>query len=306
MNTLVGARRGFALLIVMMILAASAAVGLQATRTDSGALETARNRAALTRAFWSAQGCLEEFRAQIGTALRGDSLQNMVWLRIGGIAETLSIREGCHVVAQPSGMTMNIDSVTDDQLRRVLALRNHPYWQIDSMVDALRDWTDSDSIARLAGAERSWYRAAHRSGPRNGALTSIRELRLIRGFETDSQTEKLFGLESGRLSIDQAPLALIGLLPGMTSEAVAAIAALRTLGQPVGDLAILANRLTPEARQGLLSHYAEIVARTSPAPEWWTVRSESTRGEPPITATIEVRLVRSGNDVSIVRYQSWP
>ena len=306
MNTLVGARQGFALLIVLMILAASAAVGTEATRTGNGALESARNRTALTRAYWSAQGCLEEFRAEIGTALRGDSLQSYAWFRIDSIAETLSLREGCHVVAQPSGLTMDIDSITDDQLRRVLAVLNHPAVQIDSMVDALRDWTDSDSIARLAGAERLWYRAAHRSGPRNSALTSIRELRLIRGFETETQMERLFGLESGRLSIDRAPLALIALLPGMTTEAVAAIATLRAVGQPVGDLAIFANRLTQEARQSFLTHYAEIVARTSPAPQWWTVRSENTRGEPPITATIEVRLVRSGNDVSIVRYQSWP
>jgi len=306
MNTFVGARRGFALLIVMMILAASAAVGVETTRTGNGALESARNRTSLTRAYWSAQGCLEEFRAEIETALRGDSFQSYAWFRIDSIAERLSLRDGCHFVAQPSGMTMDIDSVTDDQLRRALSLQNHPAAQIDSMVDALRDWTDADSVARLAGAERLWYRAAHRSGPRNAALTSIRELRLIRGFETDTQAEKLFGLESGRLSIDRASLALIALLPGMTTEAVAAIAAVRALGRPVGDLAILANQLTPEARQSFLSHYAEIVARTSPAPQWWTVRSESTRGEPPITATIEVRLVKSGSEVSIVRYQSWP
>jgi hypothetical protein len=258
------------------------------------------------QAYWAAQGCIEELREEIERSLKGDSVGNNAWLRIDSVAQQVSLAGGCRLIAQPSGITVDIDSVTDDQLRRLLASGNHSDAQIDTMIDALRDWIDSDTIARPAGAERSWYRFAHRPEPRNGPLTSIQELRLIRGFESDSDTERLFDVESSRLVVDRAPLSLVALLPGMTTEALTAIGGCRAIGEPVGDLAILANRLTPEARELLLSHYAEIVARTSPVPQWWTVRSESTRGEPQVSAEIEVRLVQSGYGAAIVRYRTWP
>jgi type II secretory pathway component PulK len=300
------ARRGFALLVVMTILAGSAAVGLQASLSGNGAFQAARNRVALARAYWRAQGCLERLRADIGQALRADSVGNNAWSRIDSIPVTASWSMDCRVAAQPSGMTIDIDSVTDDQLRAVLAAGNHSAAEIDSTVDAFRDWTDPDTITRPRGAERSWYYSAHRPGPRNGPLTSIQELHLIRGFEAERGMDSLFGLESGRLSLDRAPLPLLGLLPGITSEVLAAFASLRAVGQPVGDLAVLANRLSPEARESFLRHYAEILARTSPIPQWWTVRLENTQGSPPVRANVEVRLVRSGNDAAIVRYRTWP
>lgn len=306
MSSIAGTRHGFALLVVMVILAGSAGVGLESIRAGEVALQSSRNRVALMQAYWAAQGCIEEFREEIGSALRGGSVGNTAWLRIDSIAQQVSLAGGCRLLARPSGITVDIDSVSDDQLRRLLSSENHSAAQIDTMIDALRDWIDSDTIARPAGAERSWYRSAHRPEPRNGPLTSIQELRLIRGFERDSDTERLFDVESSRLLVDRAPLSLLGLLPGMTTEALAAVAGCRAIGEPVGDLAIFANRLTPQARESFLSHYAEIVARTSPVPQWWTVRSESTRGEPPVSAEIEVRLVQSGYGAAIVRYRTWP
>ena len=301
-----GIRRGFALLVVMTILAGSAAVGVEAVRRGNGAFASARNRMALTRAYWYAEGCVEILRGAIGNGLKGDSLGVSTWLRIDSLAQSASRSGRCRVVAQPSGITMDIDSVTDDQLRRLLANESHSAARIDSMVEALRDWIDPDTVPRPAGAERAWYRLAHRPEPRNGSLTSIEELSSIRGFETDSAVDILLGVESSRLVIDRAPLALLALLPGMTTEAVAAIASFRAAGRPVGDLAVLANQLSPDAREQFLSRYAEIIARTTAVPQWWTIWSESSAGEPRVRATVEVRLVQSGSEAAIVRYRTWP
>jgi type II secretory pathway component PulK len=302
----VSARHGFALLLVLTILAASANVGVEVILAGSSAAQATRNRLALTRAQWKAEGCVELFRAAVGSALRADSFGHNAWSRLDTIAPTVGLSGECRLIVQPSGITIDIDSLTEDQLRHILTTEERSTVQIDSMIDAFGDWIDADTSVRRRGAERSWYTAAHRPGPRNGALTSIQELRLVRGFETDDSTASLLGVESGRLIIDRAPLPLVGLLPGMTNEAITLIAGFRAAGQPVGDLAALASRLTPASRESLLSHYAQIVARTSPVPQWWTVRSENTQGEPAITAKIEVRLVRSGNEAAIVRYRAWP
>lgn len=47
--------------------------------------------------------------------------------------------------------------------------------------DSLLDWLDGDEAQRPSGAEAQWYRPAGYR-PRNGALQSIEELSLIRGF----------------------------------------------------------------------------------------------------------------------------
>lgn len=299
-------RRGFALLVVMVILAGSAGVGMESIHASEMSFESSRNRVALVGAYWAAQGCIEQLREEIGSALRADSAKNNAWLRIDSIAQQVSLTGGCRLVAQPSGIAVDIDSVSDDQLRRILVAGNHSNAQIDTMLDALHDWIDPDTTPRSAGAERAWYRAAHRPEPRNGPLASIQELRLIRGFEGDTEVERLLDVESSRLLVDRAPLSLLALLPGMTDEALTAIAELRAVGKPVGDLAIFANGLTSEARASFLSHYAEIVARTSPVPEWWTVWSESTRGEPPVSEEVEVRLVLSGHEAAVVRCAHGP
>ncbi len=51
--------------------------------------------------------------------------------------------------------------------------------------DSLLDWVDNDDIARPFGAERSYY-ASIGIAPANGFLTSIEELRLIRGFDAET------------------------------------------------------------------------------------------------------------------------
>ncbi len=52
------------------------------------------------------------------------------------------------------------------------------------LTDALADWTDTDDAPRAAGAERDWYLGLSPPYlPRNGALRTVGELELVRGFD---------------------------------------------------------------------------------------------------------------------------
>jgi general secretion pathway protein K len=67
-----------------------------------------------------------------------------------------------------------------DELARLMALLH-----LDPrLATALADWTDADDVPRPDGAERDWYqRLTPPRLPRNGALRSLEELGLVRGFD---------------------------------------------------------------------------------------------------------------------------
>ena len=54
------------------------------------------------------------------------------------------------------------------------------------------------------------------------------------------------------------------------------------------------------------ARYPEITARVTTVPEAWTLTSVAREGTPAITATLELRLVRSGRRPAIVRRRGWP
>ena len=63
--------------------------------------------------------------------------------------------------------------------------RQNPVVRVDELVDAWRDWTDSDNLKRLNGAEKTYYsKQAPPYFPRNGKIRDVNELHLIKGFNT--------------------------------------------------------------------------------------------------------------------------
>ena len=102
--------------------------------------------------------------------------------------------------------------------------------QAAGLVDALADWVDTDDRERPQGAEEGYYRGldpAH--GCRNGAVTQVGELLLVRGMTPkilygDTEREGIAAYitvagEDGKINLNAAPLPVLQALSAeMTAE----------------------------------------------------------------------------------------
>jgi type II secretory pathway component PulK len=158
-------RRGFALVAALWILAVASAIGASAMTITREGMQESRNRVALTRGRWAGEACEAIFRARFAASAR------LVRL------DTVDLGRGtwCRASLDDPAARINLNTADPDALRRIL--------MSDSLVDALLDWRDADSVAHPLGAESSWYRVEGRTLPRNGPLVALEELRLVRGFE---------------------------------------------------------------------------------------------------------------------------
>jgi type II secretory pathway component PulK len=294
-------RRGFALLAVLWVIAGLSALALGVTLAARQAVAAAHNRNDLTRAQWRAEECAEQARAVIAGALSHGE-----WRGLDRVVRAASSgRSDCSVSLRASGSRLNVNTIDEETLRALLARLGTPPRRRDSLVDALLDWRDADDVPHALGAERAWYEQRSLLLPRNGPLADIRELRLVRGYEAFGALDSLLDVEPARLSLDQAPLSLLASLPGFGEEAVSRASELRARSLPIGDLVAFAGQLSPNARERLLSGYAELVARTTPEPDAWILTARATTGSPAVTAVLELRLVRGGDRAAIVRRRTW-
>ena len=304
-------RGGFALLTVLWIMVAAASLGLTISLAAREAIGTARNRTASTRAMWRAHDCLERARAAVHHVLEDaqDPLARTAspWLSL----DTLVVGSGimtdlpCRVELRAAGTALDVNRADAEMLRALVRAAGIPFARADSMTDALLDWRDADEIVRPLGAESAWYAASHRATPRNAPFAADHEIALVRGFDRDTAVRALLGVEQGRILFARAPLAVLAALPGFGEEALARIAERRARGAPLADPLALAAELSPEGRASIVSRYAELAGLTTSEPDAWIVTSRGHDDGSPLTAAIEVRLVRAGTRAAIVRRREW-
>ena len=298
-------REGFALMAVLSTLAIAATVGMLLARSSRDAVGAARNRVSLSRAAWLAEGCAERARAAIDLALREEGKASE-WRTIdAAVRDAMPVE--CNVSLQPDDTRLDVNTITDDALRLLLRETGVSARVADSLVDARADWCDADDAPRELGAERDWYRRAGMVAPRNGPLASTEELKLVRGFAAVPQLDSLLAVNPGRLWLERAPAPVLATLPGFTSEAVAAVVALRARPDaPSIDIGTLAANVSPDARRALFAHFQELATMVTSEPDAWVLTSRSTSGQPAVESTYELRLVRSGARAAIVRRRQWP
>jgi type II secretory pathway component PulK len=294
-------RRGFALLVVLWVIAGLSVLGLGIALAGRQAVAAAHDRNDLTRAYWRAEECAEQARAVIANALPARG-----WLALDGVvAAAGSGNSDCSVTLLAAGARIDVNRADEETLLAVLDRFRLPVRTRDSLVDALLDWRDADDIPRPAGAERQWYERHGRLLPRNGPLADIRELHLVRGFERFAALDSIFDVEPARVSLERASAGVLAALPGFGEEAVTRAAELRHRGTAIGELAAFAGQLSIGSRAQLLSRYADLVRLTTTEPDAWILTSRATAGRPGVVAVLELRLVRAGDRAAIVRRRTW-
>jgi general secretion pathway protein K len=135
---------------------------------------------------------------------------------------------------------INLRNLTEDRLRALLERMleteedDADEDQIEELLAAWGDWLDADDGIRVDGAEEEYYLSLDPPYlPRQGQLETVEEILLIRGFDEifgELNLNAAFTLysESDLVNINTATVEALSLLPGLDTEAIAAVLAYRS------------------------------------------------------------------------------
>jgi general secretion pathway protein K len=295
-------RRGFALPAVLWVVVSASTLALLGTFAARDSVATAQNRVDGERAAWRAEGCLEEARAVMGDAIADERTAQASWNALDSVVQSSPFQsDGCVLSLVPAGVALDVNAADDEQLHALLDALGVGAARADSIVDAILDWRDADDDVRPNGAEREWYDSRILLGPRNGPLASQGELKRIRGVAEVAGLDTLLTTEPGRVVVSRAPMVVLASLPGFSGEALARVAELRARGAATPDLLGVCGLLSKESCDALTRRYSDLMQRSVTEPEAWIVTSRATSGARGVAAVVEVRVVRAGTRVAIVR-----
>ena len=298
-------RRGFALLAVLWVLIGVATLGILLAATGRDALGTAANRARRTRARWVAEGCIARANGSVASTLDGAAITDSVWDRLDRMVSASPLVAGCELALSPVGLTLDVNSANATQLHRLAVATGMRAAAADSLAEAILDWRDLDDEPRPFGAERGWYAESGRAPPRNGPIASPGELAAVRGIDSLAGADSLLGTEPGRILLTRAPIPVLATLPGFGPEVLTVIAQRRASGDAV-TLPALAASVSEAAGRELMAAQPELVSLIATVPDAWVVTAtvRDARGES--LARLDLRVVRSGNRLAVLRRRWWP
>lgn len=244
-------RRGVALLAALWLVVAIATVGLQLGLEAREHRQLALGVAERTRARAAALGAAATMQARLERALR---LPNVT----GGQASTLrasdpwldadSLFSGVDTIggvvvqveAHDVGTRLNLNELSEDQLRTFLGFVLDDYLAADEIAQAVTDWRDDDEMARPRGGERAQYEERGLLAlPTNHAFRDVDELQHVIGMTPEryaAVAPYLTTRGDGRINLNAAPEPVLRALPGMSDAMVVRLLALRSNGQRLGKV----------------------------------------------------------------------
>jgi type II secretory pathway component PulK len=301
-------RRGFAMITILWVMTIAGAMATAAALAGRNTVNATRNRVQLERAFWVAFGCAARLQAAIDDRLaEATSYEHAgdIWRGLDRAVLPLALLDPdqCSASLEAAGTRLDVNTASDEVIANLLNAIDYG-GNAASLIDALADWRDSDSVARPFGAERDWYVAAQRHPPRDGPLADIRELARVRGFESLAPFDSLLTVDSGRISLATAPVTVLMSVPGFTRETAETIVAMRNAGTPLHDVISILGGLSRTSADALLARYADVVRLTTPNPDAWLLTVHAEVGLPRSIVTLTRRLVRSGRRAVVVQTRS--
>ncbi len=279
-------RRGFALLAALWLCVALTIVAATSLAIGHVGLSTTQNRLALTRGTWAAEAC----HAILDARYAADQHTRSV--------DTTDVGNGVWCTAELSepATRLNLNLAAPAQLAVLLGA--------DSLVDALLDWCDPDTLPRPNGAERGWYLARGRQPPRDGPLSDPRELLLVKGFDSATVAHLLSlvtTLGDGRVDLNSASSQVLATVPGLGTEALGTIAYRRSAGRPLESIDALAGALSPAGRAQLSESWAALQQSVVTSPTLFAGHFHGGVRGLPVSAEVVELLVPDGARLAVVR-----
>ncbi|MBM4109219.1 MAG: hypothetical protein FJ255_10495 [Phycisphaerae bacterium] len=183
------ARRGFATLIVLWVVAIAAVVLVSVQRASLGEAVAGREAMARTRAYWAARSGIAAAVAQAEySALNGDPSGPLGYLQELGLVAEGRLDGSVFQVAsenvygrvlgpRDAHAMINVNTMSRDALMTLPGMT-------EDVADSILDWVDDDDDTQPLGAEIGYYRAqAYSYEPRNAPLRSVEEMELVAGAD---------------------------------------------------------------------------------------------------------------------------
>lgn len=273
-------RKGFALVAALWLLVALSALGLEFSMSARDRRLAAINSVDASRALAAADAGMEVTRARLEAQLR-QPIGTSSRLQRSGIEDPLdpwryteraridTARLGVErytVTVRDAGATVNINTATEDELRRLFTALRMDAGRADGLAQLIADWRDADDAHRVRGAERDQYlRAGSPFLPENRPFRSVSELRRVLDL-TESDyflVSPFLGVRgSGRVNLRTAGRAVLMTLPGISEEAVAVILRLRRSPSLPLTIDRVQQELSSGARVTMLEHLPALTSRT--------------------------------------------
>lgn len=301
-------RRGFVLVAVLWIVVTIGGIAIAAVgqaRATSALLE---NRTLLEEAKWKGIGCVNQARALLESHLRaGDSpsAERAVWQTLSAVIgpHLRTQIKGCQMEMEASGTRINVNGADTESLLRYFEGAESGSSRHD-LIDALRDWIDSDTLPRPLGAERAWYRSQGAIPPRNAPLQDRRELRLVRGFSSlDPAMLSGLDVDPELVTLTAADPIVLRALPGIGPDLARALHEHRMRGDPISDLRDLERIAGPVDAEAFRAHYPTLAAVAAIDPAAWFIRARVQAGVPPVSRRVQARVVRDGHRTTITAWR---
>lgn len=241
------ARRGVAMITAIWLVVAIAVVALQFSldarerrQLGLGAADRGAQRALANGALKLLQAKLEYAVRTIGAQRQNQMLRSSdPWLGIDSLySGTYDVdSQPVLVTASDLGAKLNINDLSEDELKTFLAFVLNDYVVADGLAQSIMDWTDVDDIARLHGAEKDDYiKNGLLALPANAPFRDIEDLRNVKGMTPEifaAISPYLTTLGGGLVNLNTAPVAVMKVLPGMTDQIMNTIVSLRSQGQRI-------------------------------------------------------------------------
>lgn len=222
-----------------------------------------------------------------------------MWDSLGGAMGTARYAVRLHDL----GARLNLATTSDAELRRYFAALRIDAARAESLIDALRDWTDADDVRRARGAERDDYlRMETRDLPRNAPLGSVGELLSVHGYSPDIVSRIAGDLAvrgTGQVNVNSAGRHVLLALPGFTDPAADALVRLREGGRRVGSWGELIDAVPRQARAPLEAASTQLLPRLAYETRELLVESVGTVEGSPVAVRLEATVVRGGTAVFV-------
>jgi len=236
--TVIIRRDGIALIMVLWVIAILMIIALSSsymTRTETNATVSFKG---LVEKRLIAEAGIEKAIAELFYRMTNPQDIENIWrtdctpykVEIGSGYATVSITD-------ESGK-VDINKTSDIILRNLFLNLGINEDDVDTIVDSIMDWRDTDDLHRLHGAESDYYMSLPNPyKAKNANFDAIEELLLVKGMNRkilygDGERQGIASFltvhsDTGKINIKSAPREVLISIPGITSEMADTIISLR-------------------------------------------------------------------------------
>jgi general secretion pathway protein K len=234
---------------LIWILTALAVIALSFSREGFVEVAAARNAQSLEAAYFAARAGIAEtiyrlIQKRFAPAVNRPELEETPDPLDLGIATGQLPGGSYQVDIQDESGKVNVNTVQEEQLRRLVEASGIQKPDSDIITDSILDWRDPDSLHRINGAEDDYYQSLNPPyKAKNSKIDTVEELLLIRGItpeyfygfparNEDGSIVYRYGLSryltpysmmTNQVNVNFAPLPVLLSVPGMSPQAAQAI-----------------------------------------------------------------------------------